>query len=142
LSSLGIPLPSLAATIKVIVNQRLARRLCNKCKQPMTQMSKKWYDFFLNNNLDPSGLFVPQGCPECNNTGFKGRVACFDILVIDSALRAELEQENVSLSRIKQLAEARDVSNNLLYHGATLAAQGITSLSEIDRVTIEMDGGL
>ena len=92
--------------------------------------------------MDYSELCVPQGCPECNNTGYKGRVACFDILIIDSALRAELEQENVSLSKIKQIADAREVSNNLLYHAATLAASGITSLSEVDRVTIEMDGGL
>ena len=142
LSSLGVSFRSLASTIKVVINQRLARRLCPHCKKPATQMPKKWHDFFVQYGLDFSELCVPQGCPECNNTGFKGRVACFDILVIDSALRAELEQENVSLSRIKQLADARDVSNNLLYHGATLAAQGITSLSEIDRVTIEMDGGL
>ena len=142
LSSLGVPFRSLASTIKVIINQRLARRLCPHCKKPAAQMPKKWYDLFQKYGLDYSELCIPQGCPECNNTGYKGRVACFDILIIDSALRAELEQENVSLSKIKQIADAREVSNNLLYHAATLAASGITSLSEVDRVTIEMDGGL
>ena len=142
LGSLGIPFRSLASTIKVIINQRLARRLCPHCKKPAAQMPKKWYDLFQKYGLDYSELCIPQGCPECNNTGYKGRVACFDILIIDSALRAELEQENVSLSKIKQIADAREVSNNLLYHAATLAASGITSLSEVDRVTIEMDGGL
>ncbi len=141
LSSLGVPFRSLASTIKVIINQRLARRLCPHCKKPATQIPKKWYDLFGQYGLDFSGLCIPQGCPECNNTGYRGRVACFDILIIDSTLRAELEQENVSLSKIKQIADAREVSNNLLYHAATLAAQGITSLNEVDRVTIAMDGG-
>lgn len=141
LSSLGIPFRSLASTIKVIINQRLARRLCPHCKKPATQMPKKWYDLFEQFGLDPSGLQMPQGCPECNGTGYKGRVACFDILVIDNQLRAELEQENASLSRIKQIADARELSNNLIYHAATLAAQGITSINEADRVTLAMDGG-
>ena len=141
LSSLGIPLRSLASTIKVIINQRLARRLCPHCKKPATEMPKKWYDLFEQFSLDPSGLQIPQGCPECNNTGYKGRVACFDILVIDNVLRAELEQENASLSKIKQIADARELSNNLIYHAATLAAQGITSIDEADRVTLAMDGG-
>ena len=141
LSSLGIPFRSLASTIRVIINQRLARRLCPHCKKPAEQMPKKWCKLFEQFGLDTSGLCVPQGCPECNNTGYRGRVACFDILVIDSTLRAELEQDNASLSRIKQIADARDVSNNLVYHAATLAAQGITSISEADRVTLEMDGG-
>ena len=142
LSSLGIPLRSLASTVRVIINQRLARRLCPHCKQPATQMPKKWYDFFMQHDLEFSQIYVSKGCPECNNTGFKGRVACFDILIIDNSLRAKLEQDNITLSKIKELAVSRDPSNSLLYHAATLAAQGITSLNEIDRITLEMDGGI
>ena len=54
LSSLGVPFRSLASTIKVIINQRLARRLCPHCKKSAAQMPKKWYDLFQKYGLDYS----------------------------------------------------------------------------------------
>ena len=143
LSSLGIPLRSLASTIKIIINQRLVRRLCPHCKQQATMMTRRWRDFFLENHLD-FNLFQPspEGCPECNGTGYKGRVACFDILVIDNQIRSALEQTHASLMQIKQIADARNVTNTLLYQAAKLASEGIVSLEEIDRVTRNMEGEL
>lgn len=141
LASLGIPLRSLAATIRIIVNQRLARRLCEHCKQPLGEMPEKWRNYFTANGIDPSGACRPVGCPECSGTGYRGRCACFDILVIDSGLREELEKEDASLSRVKQLAEAKDATGSSLYHGATLVAAGSISLEELERITMTLDGG-
>ena len=138
LSNLGVPLHSLAATIKIIINQRLARKLCNRCKQPAAKITKKWYNYLCSHGLDYTNLYNPKGCPECNGTGYKGRVACFDILVVDNHLRSALEASNASLAKIKQEIS----SGHLRLHGATLAAQGITSLDEVDRITLELDGGL
>ena len=138
LSSLGVPLHSLASTIKIIINQRLARKLCDHCKQPAAKITKKWYNYLCSKGLDYTNLYTAKGCPECNGTGYKGRIACFDILVIDNHLRAALEMDNASLAKLKQ-----DIgSGNLRLHGATIAAQGITSLEEVDRITLELDGGL
>jgi type II secretory ATPase GspE/PulE/Tfp pilus assembly ATPase PilB-like protein len=142
LSSLGVPLRSLASTIKIIINQRLVRRLCPHCKQLAARMPKRWYNFFEENKLPYDNLFVSRGCPECNGTGFKGRVACFDILVIDNQIRSILEQSHASLMQIKQIADSRNIVNSLQYQAAKLAADGIVSLEEIDRVTREIDGGL
>ena len=141
LTGLGVPLRSLAATIRIIINQRMARRLCEKCREPLPELPEKWRGFFAENKIDPSGVCRAVGCPECGGTGFRGRVACFEMLVIDRELREELEQENVSLSKIRQFAQARGVSGSLPLHGARLAAQGITSLDEIDRITLSLDGG-
>lgn len=141
LTGLGVPLRSLAATIRIVVNQRMARRLCGKCRRPLTEIPKRWSRFFAENDIAPAGLFQAVGCPECNGTGYRGRVACFEMLIIDSELREELEQDDVSLSKIRQFAQAKGVSGSLLLHGARLAAQGITSLDEIDRITVSLDGG-
>ena len=141
LTGLGVPLRSLAATIRIIINQRMARRLCEKCRQPLAEIPEKWRRIFAENNIVPSGLFRAVGCPECNGTGYKGRIACFEMLTIDSELREELEQDDVSLSKIRQFAHAKGVSGSLLLHGAGLAAQGITSPDEIDRITLSLDGG-
>ena len=142
LSNLGIPFRSLAATLKVIVNQRLVRRLCEHCRQPLTEIPDRWKEYFSYCRFPADHIYAPCGCPECNGTGYKGRAACFDILVIDASLRAELEKENTSLSQIKTIAEARNAANSLTYHAAYLAASGVTSFEEIDRVTLALDGGI
>ena len=140
LTGLGVPLRSLAATVRIIVNQRMARRLCRKCRAPLPELPEKWRAIFAENKIDPSGVCRAVGCPECGGTGFQGRAACFEMLVVDSELREELEQENVSLSKIRQFAQARGASGSLPIHGARLAAEGITSLDEIDRITLSLDG--
>ena len=141
MSSLGIPLRSLAATIKIIINQRLARRLCEKCKKKMEQIPPEWQTFFTESQLEMDHIYAPVGCPECNGTGYSGRVACFEILVIDTLLRSELEQESCTLSHIRQLAIERNGGNSLQYHSIMLAVSGITSLAEVERVTRSIDGG-
>ncbi|MBQ7207348.1 MAG: type II/IV secretion system protein [Lentisphaeria bacterium] len=141
LANLGVPLRSLAATVRVIVNQRLARRLCGHCKKPLGELPEKWRDHFARNGIDPSGVCRPVGCPECSGTGYQGRFAFLDILVIDNDIREELEKEDASLLRIKQLAEAKDAAGSPLCRGAALAAAGVTSLEEIERITMTLDGG-
>ena len=142
LGSLGVPLRSLAATVKVIVNQRLARRLCPSCKKPAENVPDDWMRYFEANNIPVTGVYQAVGCPECSNTGYRGRVACLDVLVLDQTIRAEMEKENVSLTRIKELVSGSTGNRSMLYHGAVLAASGVSSLEEISRITLSIDGGV
>ena len=140
MNNLGIPLRTLAATIKIIINQRLLRRLCEHCKKPAETIPRRWYDYFTEQQLPMDKFCSPCGCPECNGTGYRGRVACFEILVIDHQVRAILEQEHTSLMQIKELVQQKSHANSMMHHAALLAAAGETSFAEIDRVTLALGG--
>ena len=107
----------------------------------MEQIPPEWQTFFTESQLETDNLYTAVGCPECNGTGYAGRVACFEILVIDTLLRSELEHENCTLSHIRQLAMERNGGNSLQHHSIMLALSGITSLAEVERVTRSIDGG-
>ena len=98
--------------------------------------------YFEANNIPVTGVYQAVGCPECSNTGYRGRVACLDVLVLDQTIRAELEKENVSLTRIEELVSGSTGNRSMLYHGAVLAASGVSSLEEISRITLSIDGGV
>ena len=133
--NLGVPLRSLAATAKVILSQRLARRLCDHCKEPGVP-DERWRSFFEQNGIPVDGICRPVGCPECNHTGYRGRVALFDLLIVDKYLRAALEDEHATLSSVRLAMENNQQCGSIYLHGAELASQGITSLDEIDRLTL------
>ncbi|TAL35550.1 MAG: type II/IV secretion system protein [Alphaproteobacteria bacterium] len=72
--------------------QRLVRKLCQKCKKPVTATPEECKLLVTGPDdqpIDPSKpptIYAPGGCPECNNTGYKGRIACVEILYMDEEL--------------------------------------------------------
>jgi type IV pilus assembly protein PilB len=72
--------------------QRLVRKLCQKCKKPVTATPEECKLLVTGPDdqpIDPAKpptIYAPGGCPECNNTGYKGRIACVEILYMDEEL--------------------------------------------------------
>ena len=137
LANLNIPLRSIAGTLRLVVSQRLVRKLCT-CKKghaPTAEQSAELERF----NIKCGKVYEPQGCSKCGNTGYSGRMALFDILAVDDSLRELLEDDRSNLSSIqKKLKEGPD-GNVMLRTGYGLVAQGVTSFSEVKRVTMEMN---
>ena len=136
LANLNIPLRSIAGTLRLVVSQRLVRKLCS-CKKhrPPTPDEEKVMARF---GLRCSKVFVPAGCPQCGNTGYSGRMALFDILAVNDELRALLEDEHTNLSNIRKKLECANEGNLMLKGGCSLVAKGVTSFDEIQRVTLEL----
>ena len=79
-----------------------------------------------------------QGCASCDHTGYSGRRALFDIMTLDQELRDLLEQENTTAAAIQAYLESRR-GDVMTAQGFALAAQGITTLDEIQRVTLNVE---
>lgn len=133
LVEMGVEPFLVASAISCIQAQRLARRLCKECKEKYKPDKQTLVDigFPLENGKIPT-LYRPKGCKKCGNTGYKGRVGLYEIMLMDTELeRLTLEQ-----------APADEIRECALYKGMTTLKQdgfrkvlsGLTSIEEILRV--------
>jgi type IV pilus assembly protein PilB len=107
LLNMGIEPFLVTASLNAIVAQRLCRRLCNECKKPAQVEDQALLDAgFTAEDLGTFQVFEPGGCKACNDRGYKGRVAVYEVmplwdplkeLVIQGCSAAELKQEAIRL---------------------------------------------
>jgi type IV pilus assembly protein PilB len=130
---MGITPLLLASSVIAIIAQRLVRLICEDCKQecqPDPELVKKYR---LENKLDPSRpLYRGRGCQRCNSTGFKGRQAIFEILVMNSAI-SRLIVTDLDPEKIKEVARSFGMQT-MLEDGLDKVQRGITTLEEVLRV--------
>lgn len=119
--------PFLIATSLVgVLAQRLVRRLCLKCKE---ESALKDHEMEILGVGEEVKIYRPVGCPECNNTGYKGRIAAYEIFTITSEIR-ELIARRASIEEVRQLALSSGM-NTLSKSCSRLVLDGITSLEEM-----------
>lgn len=135
LVNMGIEPFLIASSCLLIVSQVLARSLCPKCKAGY-KPSAAVIDEFANQGikLGPDDLFYKKnGCSQCNNTGFMGRIALAESLEITTAIK-ELISYSASEQEIREVA-AKEGMITLRGNGFKLVKAGLTSLEEVLRVT-------
>ena len=133
LSDMGVPNYLLGTAIKIIIAQRLVRKLCD-CKVPLSEKLKKTIDCKAW-NISPSELkkiYMPKGCNKCDQTGYKGRMSIFEILPVDQNIR-QLISDNAD-QKVLEKAMTKLGQNTLGKSGVLAMLNGITSYSEIERV--------
>jgi type IV pilus assembly protein PilB len=120
-----------ASSLNLVVAQRLVRKLCYNCKKSIPVTTDVLNEF----NLNPSvqAVFEPEGCPVCNFSGFKGRIAIYEVLPFFEQLK-EMIFERSSAAEIKKTARQQGMKT-LRESGLTKVAEGMTSLEEVLRVT-------
>jgi type II secretory ATPase GspE/PulE/Tfp pilus assembly ATPase PilB-like protein len=150
LMDLGVNGTTLAPAFNAAIAQRLVRVLCPKCKQkkPISPELKKRLEEWLgqvtpqfpymeqymdSNGLKVDSLYYPKGCQACNDIGYKGRVAIFEILVFDDELR-KLITGMVSSDQIREAGVKKGLVL-MSQDGVFKALEGQTSLEEVSRVT-------
>lgn len=106
------------ASVLCILAQRLARRICAHCKEPVPGQP----------------YFRGKGCPECLQTGYSGRILIPEILYMSPAIRESIISERLEEKRIKEIACSEGMLT-LRQEGEDLARAGITSFEEVLRVT-------
>ena len=133
LLNMGVPAYNVASSISLIIAQRLARRLCSKCKTPEQLPREELIrQGFNEQQIQDMVLYAPKGCENCTD-GYKGRVGIYEVMKITPEIAQIIMRGGNSL-------EIADVSlkagyNNLRLSGIRKAAEGVTSLAEINRVT-------
>ena len=139
LQDIGVEPYLVASALKGVISQRLVRRICPHCKREYDPSS----DELASLGIDPAtkGLkfYRGKGCAECFDTGYRGRIAVFEILPITRRVR-ELIGKNGSREAIEQiLTDPQSGFVSLHDNAVRLVKEGITTVSEVLRVTNEMD---
>ena len=135
LIDLGIEAFLLTATVEAVVAQRLVRRVCLECKveyEPTDEM-------LMELELTPSDVqgrtfFYGKGCKDCNNSGYKGRIALFEIMQMTDRLR-DLIMAGASTHEIQAMAREEGM-NTLRDAGLIHIYDGITTIEEVVKETI------
>ena len=135
LTDLGMEPFLLTATIEAVVAQRLVRRICVGCKQAYEPSEEELMELDLRpSDVEGRTFFRGTGCDKCNNTGFKGRMALFEILIMDDKIR-ELVMQQVSTTVIRDAAHRRGM-RTLRESGLLSIYEGQTTIDEVVRETI------
>ena len=133
LIDMGIEPFLVASSLEGVIAQRLVRKICLSCRIEEQVSSDVFRQAGIAVKEDKVKIFHGKGCPDCRNTGFQGRTAIFEIFRIDDQIRT-LIGRNVPAQELKRVA----VKNGMLslrYDGLMKVLEGITSLSEVLRVT-------
>ncbi len=120
-----------AASLAGVAAQRLVRELCQKCKQ-LDPLSLEELKLRFGEDVPEGEFFGPRGCEFCNDTGYRGRAAIFELAEITEHLRY-LIVNNQPAHVLKEHARG-DGMTTLLRDGLHKAAAGITSVAEVERV--------
>ena len=134
LIDMGIEPFLVASSVIAIVAQRLVRVLCPRCKEPHIPDDESLRDMGLQKNaILEHQLFRKKGCPACMNTGYRGRTAIFEIMVMDENMK-RLILRTSDANQINEEA-VRNGMENLIQDGVRKVLQGITTIEEVLRVT-------
>ena len=134
LANMGIPPFNIASSVLLIMAQRLARRLCEHCKEPDELPREAMREEGFSDADIDSGftIYKPVGCDLCTN-GYKGRVGIFQVMPVSEAMGKIIMEGGTSL-QLEEQAKKEGV-DDLRKSGLKKVMQGITSLNELNRVT-------
>ncbi len=138
LLDLGLESFLLTATIESIVAQRLVRRICSQCKEEYTPTEEQIMELqLLPDDIKGRTFFRGRGCDACNQSGYKGRMAIFEIMKMDDFMR-DLVMQEASTNVMR--AEARKRGMRTLRECGLLSIyEGQTTIDEVARETIVED---
>jgi type II secretory ATPase GspE/PulE/Tfp pilus assembly ATPase PilB-like protein len=116
LLEMGIEPYQVTSSVSAVLNQRLVRKLCDKCKQ----------------KVENTGLFKAAGCDDCFNTGYKGRVLIAEMVQLDSQLRKAILAK-ADLDELENILKNKG-HTTMLTDGRRLVQDGITTQDELNKV--------
>jgi type IV pilus assembly protein PilB len=135
---MGIEPYLIAAGLNVVLAQRLIRRTCSKCRQSYEppRMVRKALERM---GFESSEFFRGAGCRHCRNTGFNGRIAIHELLVLDEGLRDAITSQ-IPLQELEEVARTHGMLS-LRHDGFRKVREGITTIEEVFHVAGESREG-
>jgi type IV pilus assembly protein PilB len=135
LRDMGIPPFLITATLEAILGQRLVRRICPDCREEITPST----DMLGQLELTPEQLrgkkfYHGRGCATCNGSGFKGRNALFEFMILNDEMR-ELINQGASTEKLRDSALAHGM-HTLRTSGLEKLFDGVTTIEEVVRETV------
>jgi type IV pilus assembly protein PilB len=133
LIDMGIEPFLVATSVIMIIAQRLVRRLCEKCKEPIKLHEETLRELGILESPDELSLFEAKGCLHCNETGYSGRQGLYEVMPVSGSVQ-EMILERRSNAEIKQQA-INEAMLTLRADGMDKFKKGVTSLEEVLRET-------
>ncbi|WP_143415115.1 ATPase, T2SS/T4P/T4SS family [Geobacillus sp. E263] len=133
LIDMGIEPFLVATSLAGVVSQRLVRRVCRDCQEEQ-EPTKREIEIFARRGMKIDKLIRGRGCPTCNMTGYKGRIAIHELLVMTDEMRRVILNKE-PFSKLRELA----IKNRMIFlidDGLLKVKQGLTTLEEVLKVAI------
>ncbi|MCF8721915.1 GspE/PulE family protein [Nitrospina gracilis] len=139
LTEFGIEPFLMVSSIMGILAQRLVRRICSECKveRPITPEEMKIFEM---HELEVSGrsLYHGEGCKSCKNSGYRGRVGIYEVLLVDDIIRKMILDRSAPMD-IRDRAISTQGLRTLRLDGLSKVLEGFTTVEELDRMTFTED---
>jgi type II secretory ATPase GspE/PulE/Tfp pilus assembly ATPase PilB-like protein len=131
--NIGVEAYLISAAVNAVLAQRLVRRICENCKEPLTNIPEHYKRYLAEYELAPKELFHGCGCERCRQTGYKGRVGLYELMELNSAMRDVITSSPTlgDLRRETRKLGMRTLSDD----GLIKVGLGQTSVEEVMRVT-------
>jgi len=134
LLNMGIEPFLVASSVNLVIAQRLARKICKECKENITADPKVLEELgFSKEQIPEVKLFKGAGCKTCNNTGYKGRVAFYEIMTMTDRLKEAVLQGYSAMELRVEATKGGMLS--LRQIGLNKIMEGVTTVEEVLRVT-------
>jgi type IV pilus assembly protein PilB len=138
LIDMGIDPIYVGSALKLCIAQRLMRRICTNCKKPYVPTDDELQRIMLSRkDIEGTTIFKGEGCPKCNGSGYKGRVAIYEIMLMTQAL-SDLVYARANLNEITKQAQA-DGMRTLREVALQKWKDGVTTIEEVIMATSQGD---
>jgi type IV pilus assembly protein PilB len=132
--NMGIEPFLVASAVRLVVAQRLIRRLCKNCKREVKIPMQTLIDIgFPPEEAKQIVVYEPNGCPKCHNSGYKGRVGLYEVMELDEELKEQI-MLGVSTAELRQKSKEKGMLT-LRMSGLEKIKAGLTSIEEVLRET-------
>ncbi len=129
LINIGVEPYLISAGVNAVLAQRLIRRICSDCKEPIKLEDPAMNEFLATHGFDPTKVYHGRGCDRCRNTGYKGRVGIYELLVLDDVAR-DLVVKNPNVTELRRICQERGMVT-LRQDGLSKVAAGYTTIEEV-----------
>ncbi len=138
LVDMGVPAFMIGQSVRAIMAQRLLRRNCKNCIAPYTPTPTEMRILGITEEtLETTQFFKGKGCSLCGNTGYKGRIGVYEVLMITDTIR-DMVFAKATTNELRDAA-VKDGMNTLRDDAMRKAIAGTTTLEEVIRVTVSLD---
>ena len=138
LEAIGVAPYLVATALRGVISQRLVRRICPKCRKAYTPDDEELSELGLRPGSHMQ-FFRGEGCPECFNTGYRGRIAVFEMLSINSRVRRLIAEHKGREEIEAELKKPESGFVSLRDNAMRLVMEGVTTSEELLRVVSEED---
>ena len=133
LVNIGVEPFLISAALNAVVAQRLVRRICDHCKEPLADPGAAGRGFLAGSDIEDATLYHGAGCDKCRQTGYKGRLGIYELLELNETLRNMISTGAV-LDDIRRAAQEGNMAT-LRGDGLAKIAAGLTTVEEMMRIT-------